>query len=42
MTPTALMLNLVSFGETKVSEITEMLNMSNFLGCLELIRKIAL
>ena len=42
MTPTAVMLNLVSFGEKKVSETAEMLNMLNFLGLLELIGKIAL
>ena len=36
MTPTTVMLNFVGFGEKKVSEIAEMLNMLKFLGCLEL------
>ena len=38
MLPTGEMLNLVSFGEKKVSETAEMLNMLNFLGSLELMR----
>ena len=42
MTLTAVMLNLVSFGEKEVSETAGMLNMLNFLGFLELIGKIAL
>ena len=37
MTPTAVMLNLVSFGEKKVSETADMLNMLNFLGLSEVI-----
>ena len=36
------MLNLVGFGEKKVSETAEMLNMLNFFGFLELTGKIAL
>ena len=36
------MLNLVSFGEKKVSETAEMLNMLNFWGFLELMGQIAL
>ena len=36
------MLNLVGFGEKKVSETAEMLNMLNFLGFLELMGKVAL
>ena len=36
MIPTGEMLNLVSFGQKKVSETAEMLNMLNFLGFSEL------
>ena len=32
MTPTAVMLNLVGFGEKKVSETAKMLNMLKFFG----------
>ena len=42
MTPTAVMLNSVGFGEKKVTETSEMLNMLNLVGFLELIGKIAL